>query len=44
MMENLLEMEMNIDLIRESQEYGCTCVCPYSFYAAIEYGYIEDQN
>lgn len=41
----IMEQELegiNLDLIRDAKEYGCGCLCPYSLYAAIEYGYIED--
>ena len=43
MMEQELN-EVNLDLLRDLQEYGCTCACPYSLYAAVEYGCIEDQD
>lgn len=39
---NLNEMEMDIDTMRDLQEYGYTCTCPYSFYAAVEYGCTEN--
>ena len=43
MMEELNLNEIDINLLRDYMEYGCTCVCPYEVYAAIEYGYTEDQ-
>ena len=41
MMEQELEV-VDINLLRDAQEYGCTCACPYEVYAAIEYGYTEN--
>ena len=41
MMEQELEV-VDINLLRDYMEYGCTCACPYSVYVAIEYGYTED--
>lgn len=37
-----MEMDMDINLLRDCMEYGCGYICPYEVYAAIEYSCIED--
>lgn len=38
-----IELEVvDIDIMRDYMEYGCTCACPYEVYAAVEHDCIED--